>query len=324
MHAIVLAGGYATRLWPITRNRPKMLLPIGNQTVIGTIFDALERDDRIDDVYVSTNEKFAEAFENYLADSDYEKPRLSIEDTTAESEKFGVVGALAQLVDREGLTEDTLVVAGDNLISFDLPDFLDAFQANQEPTLASYDVGSYDRASSYGLVELNEDDEVIDFQEKPHDPKSTLVSIACYAFPGETLSLLEEYLADDNNPDEPGWFIEWLQDRETVHAFTFDEAWFDIGTPESYLDAVDWFLDGDTYVHPDAELVDTSLGDSVQILEGARIEEAIVENSAIFSEATIRGGEVRRSIVDEDTHVESLNLSGAVIGGHTRLHGSGR
>ncbi|PSQ36196.1 glucose-1-phosphate thymidylyltransferase [Halobacteriales archaeon QS_9_70_65] len=269
------------------RNRPGRW-----RTVIGTIFDALERDERIDDVYVSTNEKFAPDFETYLEESEFEKPELSVEETTAEDEKFGVVGALAQLVDREGLTDDTLVVAGDNLISFEIADFLDAFEANDAPTLASYDVGSYDRAGSYGLVELDDDGRVIDFQEKPDDPKSTLVSIACYGFPGETLPKLEAYLADDNNPDEPGWFVQWLQDREPVYGFTFDEAWFDIGTPESYLDAVAWYLDGGTYV-----------------------------SSIVFPEATIVGGELRRSIVDENTQVEGLNLSGAVIGAHTELNG---
>jgi glucose-1-phosphate thymidylyltransferase len=321
MHAIVLAGGYATRLWPITRNRPKMLLPIGERTVIGTIFDALERDERIDDVYVSTNEKFAPDFEAYLEESEFEKPELSVEETTAEDEKFGVVGALAQLVDREGLTDDTLVVAGDNLISFEVADFLDAFEANDAPTLASYDVGSYDRAGSYGLVELDDDGRVINFQEKPDDPKSTLVSIACYGFPGETLPKLEAYLADDNNPDEPGWFVQWLQDREPVYGFTFDEAWFDIGTPESYLDAVAWYLDGGTYVHPDADVNGATLGENVQILAGATVDDATVESSIVFPEATIVGGELRRSIVDENTQVEGLNLSGAVIGAHTELNG---
>jgi len=210
MDAIVLAGGYATRLWPITRHRPKMLLPVGDQTVIGTTFDALECDGRIEDVYVSTNETFAADFEAYITESGYEKPRLSVEETVAEDEKFGVVGALAQLVDREGLTDDTLIIAGDNLISFDIADFLDTFADTGDPTLAAYDVGSYERASSYGLVELNDDNEVIDFQEKLDNPTTTLASIACYGFSNDVLPLLDEYLAGDNNPDEPGWFLQWL------------------------------------------------------------------------------------------------------------------
>ena len=228
MKAVVLAGGYATRLWPITKNRPKMFLPIGESTIIDRIFTSLEDDERISEVFVSTNECFAQNFRDYLAASEYEKPTLSVEGTSVENEKLGVVGALAELVDREGIDEDTLIVAGDNVISFDLSDFIDTFERNDAPTLAAYDVESRERAKSYGLVEL-EGDQVIDFQEKPDDPKSTLVSIACYAFPGETMSQLDEYLADGNNPDEPGWFVQWLQARQAVYASTFDEAWFDMG-----------------------------------------------------------------------------------------------
>lgn len=321
MHAIVLAGGYATRLWPITKHRPKMLLPVGDQTVMGTILDPLEKEPRIEDVYVSTNEAFAKTFETYLQESDYEKPQLSIEDTTEEAEKFGVVGALAQLTERENLTDDTLVIAGDNLISFAISDFLDAFETNDSPTLAAYDVGSYDSATKYGLIALNNDNVVTDFQEKPDDPKSTLVSIACYGFTSETLPKLDEYLAADTNPDEPGWFIEWLQNREAVHAFTFDEAWFDIGTPESYLDAVTWHLDGDTYVHPDADVSNATLGENVQVLADATIENAAITDSVVFPEVTIKGGEIRRSLIGKGTHIESLDLSGAIIGAHTRLNG---
>ena len=318
MDAIVLAGGYATRLWPITRDRPKMLLPIGETTVIGTVLEAIERDDRIEDAYVSTNEKFEATFEAYLDGSDFEKPQLSVEETAAEAEKLGVVGALAQLVEREGLDDDTLIIGGDNLISFDVSEFLDEFEAGGEPTLAAYDVGSYDLASSYGLVELD-GDRVVDFQEKPDEPNSTLVSIACYGLSAETLSLFGEYLDGGNNPDEPGWFIQWLQDREAVRAFTFDEAWFDIGTPESYLDAVAWYLDGDSYVAPSADVETATVGENVQILEGASLSDVTVERSVVFPEAEIVGCEIRDSIIDRGTRVEGMDLSGALIGAHTRL-----
>ena len=318
MHAIVLAGGYATRLWPITKNRPKMLLPVGDRTIIGTIFDALERESRIDEVYVSTNEAFADTFESYLEDADYEKPQLSIEDTTQEAEKFGVIGALAQLIERENLTEDTLIIAGDNLISFDVSEFIDTFQAHGDPTLAAYDVGSYDLATQYGILEI-EDGAVVDFEEKPDDPDSTLASIACYAIPGEMLSLFDQYLDGDNNPDELGWFIKWLQGRETVRAFTFEDAWFDIGTPESYLDAVAWYLEGESYVAPSANLDGATIGENVQVLDGVELSDTVIENSVVFPEAEITACEIRRSIIDRDTQIEGVNLSDAQIGAHTQF-----
>jgi len=320
MKAIVLAGGYATRLWPITRHRPKMFLPIGDSTVIDRIFDELEADDRITEVYVSTNERFADDFEAYLADRDLSKPRLSVEETTGEDEKLGVVGALAQLVDREGIDEDTLVIAGDNLISFDVADFLDVFQERSAPTLAAYDVGSRERAKSYGLVALD-GDRVVDFQEKPADPKSTLVSIACYAFTADNLALLSEYLADDNNPDEPGWFVQWLQNREDTYAFTFEGAWYDIGTPESYLEAVAWHLGGDPVVADDATLEDVELGENVHVMSGAEVVDATLERAVIFPNATIRHADVGSSVVDENATVEGLDLAGSLVGVHSEVRG---
>ncbi|SDZ81303.1 glucose-1-phosphate thymidylyltransferase [Haloplanus vescus] len=318
MKAIVLAGGYATRLWPITKHRPKMFLPVGESTVIDTVFEDLEADDRISEVYVSTNERFADEFATYLDDSGFEKPTLSVEDTRGEDEKFGVVGALAQLIDRENVDEDLVVIAGDNLISFDVAEFVDFFEAKETPTLAAYDVGSKDRARSYGLVDLD-GDRVVDFQEKPDDPKSTLVSIACYAFPAETLPLFDEYLDAGENPDEPGWFIQWIQSRQPVHAFTFDGAWFDIGTPESYLDAVAWHLDGDVRVHPDATVTDSELHGNVHVMDGAEVENSTLERTVVFPNATIRDADVRRSIIDEETRVENLDLADALIGAHSTM-----
>ncbi|MFC7006730.1 NDP-sugar synthase [Halalkalicoccus salilacus] len=320
MNAVVLAGGYATRLWPITKDRPKMFLPVGDNTVIDHIFDELEADERIETVYVSTNERFGDAFREHVAESRFEKPRVSVEDTSEEDEKFGVVGALAQLVERENVTEDTIVIAGDNLISFDISEYIDFFERKATPVLAAYDVGSYEKASQYGIVDI-EDGQVVGFEEKPDEPASTLASIACYGFPSETLDLLDEYLADDNNPDEPGWFIQWLVDREPIHAFTFDEAWFDIGTPDSYLDAVAWHLDGDSYLHPDATIENSEIGENVQVLAGAHLEGVTADHSVIFPDVTVRNCELRRTIIDEGTRVEEIDLSGALLGAHTRIDG---
>ncbi|WP_435345169.1 sugar phosphate nucleotidyltransferase [Haloarchaeobius sp. HRN-SO-5] len=318
MKAVVLAGGYATRLWPITKHRPKMFLPVGDSTVIDQIFGELERDDRIDEVFVSTNERFADEFETHLEASEFEKPRLSVEETTEEDEKFGVIGALAQLVDREGVDEDLLVIAGDNLISFDVSAFVDFFEARDAPTIAAYDVGSKELAKSYGLVELD-GDRVVDFQEKPDDPNSTLVSIACYGFTAESVGLLEEYLAGDNNPDEPGWFVQWLQDRRPTYAFTFEGAWFDIGTPASYLDAVAWYLGGENHVAESATLENATLGENVHVMADAELVDTHVDNSVIFPEATIVESDIRNSIIDEKTHLDNLDLAGALIGAHTQI-----
>jgi glucose-1-phosphate thymidylyltransferase len=317
MNAVVLAGGYATRLWPVTRNRPKMFLPVGERAVIDRIFEALEADDRVEEVYVSTNERFAADFETFLADSDYEKPVVSVEDTTGEDEKFGVVGALAQLVEREGIDGDLFVVAGDNLIGFDLSDFLDSFEDNGSPTLAAYDVGSREKASSYGVIDT-EGNRVVALEEKPDDPPSSLVSIACYAFPRESIRF-REYLQAGNNPDEPGWYLRWLVEHDEVYAFPFEDVWFDIGSPKSYLEAVSWALDGESVVADDAAIEDSDLGADVHVMSGATVTDSELSGSIVFSDARIDDCTARDSIVDEGTHIEGLDLSGALVGAHTKI-----
>lgn len=322
MDAVVLAGGYATRLWPLTRHRPKMLLPVGKTTVIDRIFHGLETDPRIDDVIVSTNARFQTDFEAHLANAPYEKPWLAVERTQTEEEKPGVISALADLVRREHLADDLLVIAGDNLISFDVTDFIDFFTTQATTCLAAYDVGSYDRAKSYGIVTL-EDTRVTGFEEKPDRPESTLVSIACYGFTRSALARLDEYLQDGNNPDEPGWFIQWLYQKEPVHAFTFDGAWYDIGTPDSYLDAVAWALAGDNLIAPTATTTDTTFGENVHVMADATIEDSHLDRAIVFPHATIRDCELRSTIIDEETQLENLNLAGALIGAHTRIANGG-
>ena len=320
MDAVVLAGGYATRLWPITRHRPKMFLPIGEETVIDIIFAELEADARIDRVFVSTNARFAPPFEEFLDARPYEKPQLSVEQTTDEDEKFGVIGALAQLVDREGVADDLVVIAGDNLLSFAVGEFIDFFEATDGPVIAAYDVGAPAAARPYGVIELD-GTVVTAFTEKPEHPESSLVSIACYGLPAATLELLPAYLGDGNNPDEPGWFIQWLQAARTVEAFTFDGAWFDIGTPESYLEAVAWYLDGEAYCSPGATVTDSTLGPGTQVLGSATVTETTIDASVVFDGAEITGATVVDSIVDEGARLRGLRLDGALVGAYSQIDG---
>lgn len=318
MDAILLAGGYATRLWPVTKRRPKMLLPVGESTVLDRILAELEADNRIENVYVSTNQRFAEEFRYHLAVSEFEKPRLSVEQTTQESRKLGVVGALAQLVEREGIDDDTLVIAGDNLFDFDLSEFIDFFQARMTPCLAAHDIGSYDSATSYGVVNLD-GDRIINFQEKPDTPDSTLVASACYAYPADVLPRFEQYIRGNNNPDEPGWFIQWLYQRQPVHAFSFDEAWFDLGTPDSYLDAVSWALGGGSRVADTVQLDNAVVGENVHLMDGATVRNSHIKNSIIFPNATVEGCDLYNSIIDENTTIQNQGLEHALIGSNLRL-----
>lgn len=320
MKCVVLAGGYATRLWPITRHRPKMLLPLDEGTVIDTILSAAEAEPRIDEVFISTNRRFKTAFESFLDKRTYDKARLSIEGTVAEDEKMGVVGALAQLFRREQIDDDVLVIGGDNLFSFELGSFIDFFDRRGSPCLAAYDVGSREAATAYGLVALD-GDRVVDFQEKPDNPKSTLVSIACYAFPEDIIGLFDTYLEDDNNPDEPGWFIQWLHQHHDVFAFDFDGVWFDIGTPESYLDAVAWALDGERSVAESATVDDSALGQTVLIGPGATVTGSTLDRSIVFGDVTLEDASLRGSIVDEAATIADVSLTDTLVGAHSRLNG---
>jgi glucose-1-phosphate thymidylyltransferase len=223
MDAIVLAGGYATRLWPICRHRPKMLLPLGERTVLDGILEELESEPRIDTVYLSTNERFAGAFGSFLDGRSFEKPTLSVEDSASDEGKLGTVDALAQLVDREGVDDDTVVIGGDNMVSFDLGAFLDAFQRRRAPTIAVHDVGADERARDHGVVELD-GDRVVGFQQKPAEPESTLVSVNCYVGTGDTVELLREYYRasddDGGGPDDPGWIISYLHRAVPTYGYT--------------------------------------------------------------------------------------------------------
>lgn len=320
MKAIVLAGGHATRLWPITKNRAKPLLPLGERPIIDYIIDDM---DDVDDIIISTNEKFAGDFEDYIDNYDRDNARVVVEEQDSEEEKPGTIGAIIKLLDKEGIEDDLVVIGGDNYYSFDIADFIDFAQEKESPANVVYDVEDKDMATSFGIVDT-EGDEITGFEEKPDVPPSTLASTACYFFPEDEVSLFHEYedyfkqtdVPAEQYLDEPGRLIEWAHEQTPMYAFSFTGDWFDIGTPEGYISAMDELMDTDIV---NGKTEDSRIGKNVFIMEGAEIENSTVKNSIIFPEAEIKDSEIRSSIIDCDTDIRDTELNDAIIGKHTSL-----
>jgi len=234
MRAIVLAAGYATRLRPLTDVTAKQLLPIAGRPMIDWVCDRIETVTR--DIHIVTNARFVRDFEQWAAG----RSGVTVHDdgTDSNEDRLGAIGDIAFVLERTGVDDDLLVVAGDNLFDFDLADF-GAFAAGKgvASAVAVYDCGDLELATHYGVVETDADDRVIGFEEKPSEPRSTLAATAAYLYHRDHVPLVHRYLADGNAPDQPGRLVAWLYTREPVYAYAFPGMWFDIGNPEQLLEA---------------------------------------------------------------------------------------
>ena len=233
MKAIILAGGYARRLAPITDFIAKPLLPMGEKLVIDWVVDKIE-DTNIQDIIVSTNSYYKVQFRYWKRCRD-KNIKLVIEPTTSEEEKFGAIRGLKYVIDMEG-DEEYLVVAGDNLFNFSLKELINFYRKKNSPVIAVYDVQDLNKARRYGVISMDENNRVVEMKEKPEKPKSTLISTACYVFPRGMNQKIEEYLEGKNNPDSPGYFISWLSRKYKVYAYPFRGMWKDIGDIDEYRD----------------------------------------------------------------------------------------
>lgn len=231
MKCIILAGGYGTRLWPITRDRAKALLEFNGRPVITHIMEKIPAGI---DVIVSTNRRFENDFINWKAALD--RPvRLCIENSRDNAEKLGAIRAVSYVIESFGIKEDLLLIAGDNLFAFGIPDFIRAYDGNRL-TIAVHDIGNIERAREFGVVKMR-GDTLTEFKEKPREPESSLVSTGCYVFPPRLFNRISEYSAVAN--DRLGGFVSYLMDRgEEVRGYVFTDAWTDIGTPETYREAL--------------------------------------------------------------------------------------
>jgi glucose-1-phosphate thymidylyltransferase len=237
MKAVILAAGYATRLYPLTLDRPKALLPVGGKPMLEHLLDRLDEVRGLDRIHVVTNSKFAESFRAWARSSGREVGILD-DGTTDEESRLGAIGDLGLAIRSEGIDDDLLVLAGDNLFSESVAPFAEFGRERGSPALGVYDVGDLDVVRGrYNAIELDDDDRVVFFEEKPERPTSTLTGIALYFYPRPSLGLVSRYLEEGNNPDQPGRLVQWLYPRTPVYAWRVPGRWYDVGSKETLADA---------------------------------------------------------------------------------------
>jgi glucose-1-phosphate thymidylyltransferase len=234
--AVVLAAGYATRLYPLTLDRPKALLPVAGRPMLEHLLERLEEVEGLEEIYVVTNSKFAAAFEDWQAASG-SGVRIVDDGTSDEETKLGAIGDLDLTISAGGIDDDLIVLAGDNLFSESLAPFAELGREKGAPAIGVYDVGDLEAIRRYNSIVLDEDDRVTYFEEKPEHPRSTLTGIALYFYPRALLGLVREYLEGGNNPDQPGRLVEWLYPRTPVYAWRVPGRWFDVGSKETLAEA---------------------------------------------------------------------------------------
>jgi len=240
MKAIILAGGYAKRLWPLTIDRPKPLLPLGNLYILDYLMSKVWDVQDIEEVIIATNKKFESNFIEWAESRGCDNVRIFPEPSKSEDEKLGPVKAIDLIIDAKGPSE-YLIAAGDNLFSLNLRDMVSFYREVKSPVIALYEIGNLELSKQYASVELDSSRKIINFQEKSPSPKSTLVSTGIYLLPWESISRIKEYLAEGNPPDPIGKFIGWLASKQNVYGFRFEGYWFDIGSKETYLSAQEAF-----------------------------------------------------------------------------------
>jgi glucose-1-phosphate thymidylyltransferase len=218
MKALLLAGGYATRLRPLTDRTAKPLLPVGGRPMVDWIVDRIAEAPEVDELHLVTNAVYADDFGRW---ADGRSVSVWNDGTRSNEDRLGALGDVALAIERGGLEgDDLLVIAADNLFDFSLRDYVAFFRAKGDGSaVAAHRLADRSLASLYGVVELDADDRVVGFEEKPKEPRSDLAATATYLYHREHVPLLSRYLAEGNAPDLPGRFLVWLYPREPLYGY---------------------------------------------------------------------------------------------------------
>ena len=242
MKGIILAAGYATRLYPLTENQPKALLDVGGKPIINYILKELETIPVIDEVIVVTNHKFASHFEEWAAMQKSPLKLTIIDDyTTDDDNKLGAVGDMSYVIDTLGIDDEIFVMAGDNIFTFALKDYYDFYKAKDSDCILVKELSKKSELTRMANVTTDASGKVTYMVEKPKEPVSNLAAFAAYIYKKDTVKLIKQYLDEGNNPDAPGFFPSWLYKKKDVFAYTFEGECYDIGTHESYKEVCEIF-----------------------------------------------------------------------------------
>ncbi len=242
MKCLILAAGYATRLYPLTENFPKPLLKVGEKAILDWLIDDLKQTGLIDEYIVVTNHKFADIFRqwagNRLSVIGYRLSISVIDDGTSTNEtRLGAVKDIELGIRTRNVDDDLLVMAGDNLLEFSLKGFLYYAKEKGTTCIMRYHEPNTERLHKCGVVEIDADDRILSMEEKPAEPKSHWCCPPFYYYRKEDLPLVSKGIAEGCGTDAPGSFIAWLCTQTTVHAWEMPAARFDIGSLETYEEA---------------------------------------------------------------------------------------
>jgi glucose-1-phosphate thymidylyltransferase len=240
MKALILAAGYATRLYPLTKEYPKPLLKVGSKPIIDYIVEKLSVIQDIDNITVVTNSKFISIFTKWASGLKTPKSITLVDDLSkSEADRRGAIGDMDFAIEQRRIRDDLLIVGGDNLFTEQLQEFLSfAKDKSPSPIIGVYDIRNTEQAKKYGVLVMDKDNRITDFEEKPQDPRSTLIAMCLYYFRKEKLGLIREYLNEKHGKyDAAGFYIDWLRRKEKVYGFVFSGRWYDIGHQEFYEEA---------------------------------------------------------------------------------------
>jgi glucose-1-phosphate thymidylyltransferase len=230
MKAIITCAGFATRLWPLTKDVPKPLLEVKGKPIIEHIVNKLLEISAVDEIFIVTNSKFYSYFDKWLQHTKFKVPTKLLNDGTSSNEdRLGQIGDVLFVLEKENVEEDLIIIAGDNLFNFSLVDAYNTFKKANVVVNPLYDIRSLSAAKQLGTVVLDKRNCFAEFFEKADMPKSTLVSLGIYFFPKEKLQLIKNYISSGENPDKMGYFLSWLMKKDCVIGHVYYEKWFDIG-----------------------------------------------------------------------------------------------
>ena len=238
MKNIIIAAGYATRLYPLTENFPKPLLKVGNKSILDRMLEDIDAFDEIDEHIVVTNHKFAHVFDEWAGEANYAKPIRIIDDGTVTNEgRLGAVKDLLLAIEQCGVDDDIMVLAADNILDFSFRGFVDFFHEKQSSVIMCYHEPELKRLQRTGVIAVDDQMKVLQMQEKPQEPVSNWAVPPFYIYKKNDLPLIRDCMNHGCGFDAPGNLAHYLVDVTTIHAFQMPGTRFDIGSLDTYEEA---------------------------------------------------------------------------------------